>query len=691
MRHTALWHNCGVRETRHSVCALDCPDACALVVTLEDGRAVKLTGNPEHPVTQGFLCAKVTRYVEREYSPQRLLHPQRRIGAKGEGRFARITWDEALDEIAARLRAITAEYGPEAILPYRYGGTMGLLNGAGMDRRFFYRLGASRLEPTICSAVGTAALEATLGFRYGTEPEQFRNSKLILVWGANILGANVHLWPFIVEARRRGARFYTIDPVRTRTGTLSDRHFFIHPGSDAALALGMMHVIVAEGLHDEDYVARYTSGFEALRERLRQWAPERAAVLTGIPAEDIVELAREYATTKPAVIRLIYGVQRSERGGLAVRAISLLPALTGAWRLPGGGLLLTSSGAFQLNRQGLERPDLQLASPLGRQARAVNMVRLGQTLTELDHPPVKALVVYNSNPAAIAPNQNLVLAGLRREDLFVAVLEQFQTDTADYADILLPATTFLEHTDLYCSYGHYYLQLARPAIPPPGEVKSNVEIFRLLARRMGFEETCFSDSEEEMIRTLLETDHRFLRGITLEELERRGFMRLRVGEPFMPFCEGGFGTASGKLDFQADTLEYTPPEESRLGAEALRARYPLELISLKSDSGLNSTFGYRPEVDAETAALSIEPRDAAARGIATGDHVRVFNQRGSCRLQAKVEQATPPGVVATRAVRWNKMASDRRNVNVLTSDRLADLGGGAVFYSCLVEVEKCGA
>lgn len=677
---------------RQSVCALDCPDTCALLVTVEDGRAVRLRGHPEHPVTQGFLCAKVARYLEREYSPDRLLFPQRRAGAKGQGRFVRITWDEALDEIACRLKAIAAEHGPEAILPYSYYGTMGLLNGSGMDRRFFHRLGASRLDRTICSTAGTAALTATLGHRYGAEPEQFRHSRLILAWGANVLGANAHLWPFMVEARRRGARFYTIDPVRTRTGQLSDRHYFVNPGSDAALALGMMHVIVAERLYDPDYVQRYTTGFDGLCERLREYPPQRVAALTGLAAEEIAGLAREYATIKPAVIRLNYGVQRNERGGAAVRAISLLPALIGAWRLQGGGLLLSTSGAFHLNRQPLERPDLQLASPLGRQARAVNMTRLGKALTELDDPPVKALVVYNSNPAAIAPNQNPVLAGLAREDLFTVVLEQFQTDTADYADLLLPATTFLEHTDLYLPYGHYYLQLARPVVAPPGEAKSNVEVFRLLARRLGFQEPCFEESEDDMIRSLLASPHPFLRGITLEELERRGFVRLRLsepGEPFLPFREGGFGTPSGKLDFQAESLDYSPPAESRLGDASLRARYPLELISLKSDSGMNSTFGCRPEVDKETSVLWIRPSDAAARGIRTGDPVRVFNDRGSCLLEARVEEAAAGGVVATRSIRWNKFAPDGRNINQVTPDRLSDLGGGAAFYSCLVEVEKC--
>ncbi|HET9320573.1 MAG TPA: molybdopterin-dependent oxidoreductase, partial [Bryobacteraceae bacterium] len=393
-------------KTLHSVCALDCPDACSLLINVEHGHGSRLRGNPEHPVTRGFLCGKVARYLEREYSPDRLLYPQRRSGAKGEGRFTRISWDEALDEIAARLQSIAAEYSPEAILPYSYGGSMGYLQGASMDRRFFHRLGASRLDRTICSAAGGVGLTEALGAKYGTEPEQFRHAKLILAWGANILGTNVHLWPFIVEARRNGARFYTIDPHRNRTGDLADRHFFINPGSDTALALGLMHVIIGENLYDADYVDRHTSGFDGLRERAKQYPPERVAALTGIPKDDIIQLAREYATVRPAVIRLNYGLQRSDRGAMAVRAISLLPALTGSWKEVGGGAVLSTSGAFQLNRTALELPDLQLHSPLGREARAVNMSQLGQALNDLNHPPVQALVVYNSNPVAIAPNQN---------------------------------------------------------------------------------------------------------------------------------------------------------------------------------------------------------------------------------------------------------------------------------------------
>ncbi len=677
--------------TRHSVCALDCPDACSLLIDIESGdQGSKLRGNPAHPVTRGFLCAKVARYLEREYSPDRLLHPLKRTDGKGSGRFTRIGWDEALDEIAHRLKAISEEFGPEAILPYSYAGTMGLLNGSGMDRRFFHRLGASRLDRTICASAGGAGLTDALGFRYGIEPEQFRHARLILAWGANILDTNVHLWPFIVEARRNGAKFYTIDPHRNRTGKLADRHYAIRPGSDAALALAMMHVIVSEGLEDRAFVENHTLGFDDLKERVREWTPRRAAELTGLAAEDIAQLAREYATTRPAAIRLNYGVQRSERGAMAVRTIALLPALTGAWRDVGGGVQLSTSQAFHLNRTGLERPDLQFASPLRRETRIVNMSLLGEALTSLDNPPVKALVVYNSNPGAIAPDQNVVRRGLRRDDLFTVVLEQFQTDTAEFADIVLPATTFLEHTDLYCAYGHYHLQLARPALKAPGEALPNTEVFRRLARRMGFEDACFSDTEDDMMRTVLDSGHPFLDGISLERLDREHSVRLRIGDPFLPFANGGFGTPSGKCEFHAETLGYEPPVESRAGDRGLAARFPLEMISPKNGNSMNSTFGNRSEVDAQTAVVTLHPADAAPRGIGTGDAVRIFNDRGQCVLRASVSDTIAEGVVCAPSVRWPKLAPDGNTVNMLTSQRLTDKGGGPAFYSCLVQVEKIG-
>ena len=682
-----------MREVRHSVCALDCPDTCSLLINVEDGHGSRLRGNPDHPVTRGFLCAKVARYLEHEYSPDRLLFPQKRVGVKGEGKFVRISWDEALDTIAIRLRGVADEWGPEAILPYSYAGTMGLLNGSGMDRRFFHRLGASRLDRTICSAAGSTALSATLGMRAGTEPEQFRHAKLIIAWGANILGTNVHLWPFIVEARRSGAKFYAIDPICNRTVKLADKHFAVNPGSDMALALGLMHVIIREGLHDREYIAQYTSGFDALRDRAREYTPERVEAMTGIARDEIVTLAREYATTRPAAIRLNYGIQRSERGGNAVRAVSALPALTGSWRELGGGLQLSTSGAFQLNKTALEMPELQMRSPLGREARLVNMVELGKALTAVGDPPVKALVVYNSNPAAVAPNQNLVRSGLRRDDLFTVVLEQFQNDTADHADILLPATTFLEHTDLYLAYGHYYLQLARPVLPTPGEAKSNVEVFRLLAERLGFNDPCFRDSEDDMIDQLLASEHPFVKGITREQLESKRSVRLNVsadGEPFLPFAKGEFSTSSGRCEFGAEDLRYMPPRESRFGDKQRTAKFPLELITPKNDDSMNSTFGNREALDRETGVLAIHAEDAKARGIANGDRVRVFNDRGSCVLLAEPNGAVRPGVVRSTSVRWPKLAMDGNNVNVLTSDRLTDIGGGPVFYSCLVEVERCG-
>lgn len=677
-------------QTRVSVCALDCPDTCSLLINVDEaGHGSKLRGNPRHPITRGFLCGKVARYLEHEYHADRLLFPQRRIGKKGEGRFSRINWDEALDEIAHRLSQVAESSGPEAILPYSYAGTMGLLNGSGMDRRFFHRLGASRLDRTICSAAGGTALTLSQGARLGTEPEQFAHAKLIIAWGANVLGTNVHLWPWIVEARRNGARFYVIDPVLNRTGRTADRHFALNPGSDLALALGMIHLILKNGWHDRDYVHRHSQGLAELQSTAQDYGPERVAQLTGLTVYDITLLAESYATIQPSAIRVNYGVQRSESGGRAVQAIAALPVLTGSWRHRGGGLQLTTSGAFAFNRDSLERPDLQQLSPLGRPARVVNMSLLGSALLDLDNPPVQALIVYNSNPATIAPDQNRVLAGLVREDLFTVVLEQFMTDSARYADIVLPATTFLEHTDLYLAYGHYYLQLARPALTAPGQAKSNVEVFRLLAQRIGFSDSCFNDSEDDMIRALLNTAHPYLHGITLEQLDREHFIRLPVspeGEPFLPFANGNFSTPSGKFQFGGAELAYRPPLESRLGDADLRAQFPLELITAKNDDSMNSTFGNRPEVDRQLSTVSIHPEDAAARKVFEGTRVIVFNHRGSCTLRAHLSSDVRKGVVSVRSMRWNDQTARNGGVNQLTSERLTDLGGGPTFYSCLVDV-----
>ena len=696
----------------HAACPHDCPDACGVLITVEGDRATRIQGDPAHPVTRGFLCAKVAKYLDRVYSPDRVLYPMRRVRPKGPAgespaatpTFERISWDEALDEIASRFRTISSEFGSEAILPYSYGGTLGALNGASMDRRFFHRLGASQLARNICSAAGEAGLKSVIGIKMGTDPEQFTHSRYIIAWGANIHGNNVHLWPFIAEARRKGAKLVVIDPYRTRTAACADWYLPINPGTDAALALGMMHVIIGAGLHDADYLARYTVGFDQLREKVREYPPERVEKWTGIAASDIVKLAHEYATTHPAVIRVNYGVQRSEGGGMATRAITMLPCITGSWKEIGGGLQLSTSGAFGLNRDALERADL-MEQALGRPARTVNMVELGAALNTLEDPPVKALFVYNSNPAAVCPNHNEVIRGLQRPDLFTVVHEQFFTDTVDYADIVLPATTFFEHKDLQAAYGHYYLQMSDPAIEPLGECRPNVEVFRALAGRMGFGEDCFQESVDQMIDVALNSENPRLRGINRDRLQREGHVRLNFEErfsassspfpDFLPFAKGNFGTRSGKAELYSDELKrqgldpvaaFAPPVESRHSSVA--KDFPLELLARKADNFLNSTFCNLPVTQEmeEVGLLEMSGADARTRGIIDGDPVRVFNGRGDVLLQARVDGAVQEGVVSAK-LQWAKLSPGGRNINVLTSEKLTDLGNSATFYSVLVEVE----
>ena len=691
----------------HAACPHDCPDGCAVLITIEDGRATKIQGDPEHPITRGFLCGKVAKYLDRVYSPDRVLHPMRRIGPKGthgDGAFQRITWDEAYDEMCARLKRIGAEFGPEAVLPYSYGGNIAVLNNASMDMRFFHRLGASQLHRSICSQAGGDAIISIYGKKVGTEPEQFRHSKYIIAWGANIHGNNVHLWPFIEEARREGAKLVVIDPYRTRTARVADWHIAINPGTDVALALGLMHVIVREGWHDEDYIARYAEGFDELKQRLPQYPPERVAQWTGISKDDIERLAREYATTRPAIIRLNYGIQRAQNGGAATRAVCMLPVITGSWKELGGGLQLSTSGGFELDRAAMELLDLMLKSPLGRHARTVNMVQLGHALTALSDPPIKALVVYNSNPAAVCPEQHLVRRGLQRDDLFTVVHEQFLTDTTDFADIVLPATTFFEHKDLVLAYGHYYLQVSHQAIDPLGECKSNVDFFRELGLRMGFEDECFREPVDAMIDAALASGVPQLEGITRERLEHDPHVRLNLngdgnGTPWLPFANG-FPTPSGKARIYHEDLiafgmdpvaSFVPPEESRHNTAP--TPYPLELLARKADNFLNSTFVNLPTIqkmEPHHDELEISSADAHARGIADGDRVRVFNDRGEISLRARVDGAVRSGVVGAR-LGWAKLSDRGLNINVLTSARLTDLGGGATFYSTLVEVERAAA
>jgi anaerobic selenocysteine-containing dehydrogenase len=711
-----------------TVCSHDCPDSCAVLVTVNDeGRAVKVEGDPSHPITQGFLCGKVAKYLDRVYAPDRILHPLRRRpdaqkGPLPRGRehdaFERISWDEALDAIAAKLKETSERYGPESILPYSYAGTTGVLGYGSMDRRFFHRLGASRLDRTICAEAGGQAWNLVYGKKLGTPTEDFQLAKLIIAWAANIHGNNIHLWPWIEKARRSGARLIVIDPYPTRTARLADWHIAIRPGTDVALALGMMHVIFTEGLEDREYIAEMTHGIERLTERAREYTPKRVSLYTGMSPAEIEQLAREYATTRPAAIRMNYGVQRSENGGAAARTICMLPALTGAWKFRGGGAQLSTSGAFAWNRHAIERPDLQTASPLGREARLVNMSALAEALEIEDHnagaPAVHAMFVYNSNPAAIAPNQNAVRRGMARPDLFTVVHDLFFTDSTDYADYVLPATTFLEHSDLQGAYGHYLVQFSRQAIAPVGESRPNVWLFSQLAQRVGFEEECFRDTPGEMMRQALSiggnggngngrSHNAGMEHISLEDLQERGhiplgFHREPETQPFRPFTSGRLATPSGKVEFYSETLaaaggdplpSFTPPAESRWGEAS--ARYPLELLPRKNDNYLNSTFanlpGHRKMESRANQRLEMHPLDAAARSIADGDVVRIFNDRGSIELNALFNSHLPAGVVAAR-LDWAKLHPAGINVNTLTSGRLTDIGGGPTFYSTLVEVEK---
>ena len=692
-----------MKQVVHAACPHDCPDACGTLITVEDGKATRIQGDPKHPVTQGFLCAKVAKYLDRVYSPDRVLYPMRRAGPKGAGgpdAFQRIPWDEALYEIVAKLKHVSAEFGPEAVLPYSYGGNLGVLNGGSMDMRFFHRFGASQLLRTICATTGGDAIVSIYGRKIGTEPEQFRYSKYIIAWGANIHGNNIHLWPFVEEARRNGAKLVVIDPYRTRTARVADWHIPINPGTDVALALGLMHVIVRDGLHDRDYIARFSEGFDELQKRLLKHTPKQVSEWTGIPQEGIERLAHEYATSRPAAIRLNYGIQRSQNGGAAVRGVCMLPVITGSWKEMGGGLQLSLSGGYELNQSAIERTDLMLRSPLGRVARSINMVELGKALTELKDPPVKALVVYNSNPAAVCPEHNRVVRGLRREDLFTVVHEQFFTDTTDYADILLPATTFFEQKDLVKSYGHYFLQVSQQAIDPLGECRSNVDLFRELALRMGFEDPCFRETADEMIDLALSSGVPQLAGITRERLESEPQVRLNLhgdgsDKPWLPFANG-FPTPSGRArlydgDLIASLMdpvaEFLPPEESR--HTDMAKRFPLELLARKADNFLNSTFVNLPSLQKMERQhdLEMSQRDAESRGVKDGDRVRVFNERGEVFLNAHVNSAVSPGVVGAK-LSWAKLSAGGVNINVLTSARLADLGGGATFYSTLVEVER---
>jgi len=676
-------------STVRGACPHDCPDTCALLTTVENGVAIRVHGNPDHRHTDGALCTKVSRYTERSYHPERILQPLKRTGPKGSGQFAPVGWDEALDDIAARLKAIAAR-DPQAILPYSYAGTMGLVQSEGMAARFFHQLGASHLERTICAAAGGEGLVTTLGAKVGMKVEFFAEAKLIVIWGSNSIASNLHFWRLAQQAKRDGARLVCIDPRRSETADKCHEHIALRPGTDGALALALMHELIVHDWLDHDYIAQHTLGWDALRERALQWPPERAAEVCGIPVQQIADLARAYGTTQPAAIRLNYGMQRVRGGGNAVRAIACLPALVGAWRHRAGGLLLSASGHFPVNRAALHRPAL-LA---GRQPRTINMVTIGDDLLRDSSPgfgpKIEALIVYNSNPVAVAPESGKVVQGFEREDLFTVVLEHFQTDTADHADYILPATTQLEHWDIHTSYGHTDVLLNRPAIAPLGQARSNTDIFRALAARLGFDDPCFSVSDETLCRTA------FGDAVDFQTLLDQGYATLPL--PDAPFAHGGFPTPSGRCTFfnaglAAQGLDGLPDHLSNFETPGSSERYPLAMISPPARNFLNSSFvNVKSLRDIEgEPVLELHAADAGARSIQSGQVVRVFNDRGEYFCKAEVSKRARPGVVNGLGIWWRKLGLAGTNVNQLTSQHLTDLGRGPVFYDCLVEVEPAAS
>jgi anaerobic selenocysteine-containing dehydrogenase len=688
------------RRTVRGVCPHDCPDACALLVEIEDDKVVRVHGDPTHPVTRGFLCNKVNRYHERVNSTDRVLHPMIRVGAKGEAAFRRASWDEALDLVAARLSEIRARHGGEAILPYHYAGTMGVIQNGTLDRRFFHALGASRLEETICSTAGQAGFVSCYGASFGPPPETIPFARLIVAWGANVLATSIHDWPFIEEARAQGARFVVVDPLRTPTAERADWHVRPRPGTDAALALAVAHQLFANGWHDEAWLEAHGHEWRAYRDRAATCPPERAAALTGVSADDIRKLAAWFGApeSRPAFVRLNYGLNRHANGATQIRAAAILPAITGDWARAGGGARLSTSAAFGFNRAAMARPDFE-PGPV----RSINMTELGAALTSAD-PPVRALFVYSSNPATSNPDQARVREGLAREDLFTVVHEQVLTDTAKLADVVLPSTMQMEHSDLHLAYGHHHLQLNRPAVEAPGECRSLLETFRALAKKMGLDDASFGDSFEDLVRIALDNPaNPRLRGITLERLEREGSVPLASQDArypyFVPFLDGVFPTPSTKVEFVSSSmvkwgvdpvLGALTSEDSDPRVAAERAKWPLHFLTPASRYFLNSSMveNERGRRLQKGPYLYLHADDAGARGIRTGDRVRVWNDRGEWTAIAEVGELTGPGVVATYRGWWSRFTMDGSNANQTTSQRLTDAGAGATFYSNFVEVER---
>ena len=665
-------------RTVFGACPHDCPDTCALQITVENERVIKVQGRAEHPSTHGALCTKVSRYPERTYHAERLLHPMKRVSSKTEApAFVQVSWAEAIADIAARLKAIK---DPQAIQPYSYAGTMGLIQGEAMAGRLWNALGAARLDRTICASAGGAGLAATYGHKLGMHTRHFAGAKLIVIWGSNSITSNLHFWTYANQAKRDGAKLICIDPRKTETADKCHQHIALLPGTDGALALGLMHELIQNDWLDRDYIANYVDGWDELREKALAWPPERVAATCGITADEVRGLARDYATIKPAAIRMNYGLQRVRGGGNAVRLIALLPCLTGAWRHESGGALLSASGwNAPFKNANLERPDL-LA---GRAPRMVNMSTIGDALLAEASPEfgpkIEALIVYNSNPVAVAPESPKVVKGFQRGDLFTVVLEHFMTDTADLADYVLPATTQLEHLDVHTSYGHTDVLMNQPAVQPLGEAKTNTQIFRELAAAMGLTDPCFSDSDEQLAAQAFTAD------IDLATLREQGWQPLPI--PDAPFAQGGFRTPNGRA--QAAGADYVPNYESAQASPELAARFPLAMISPPARNFLNSSFvNVKSLRDIEgEPIIEMHADDAAARGLADGALVSAFNDRGRYVAKLKVSKRARPGVVNGLGVWWRKLGVQGTNVNEVTHQRLTDMGNAPAFYDCLVEVE----
>jgi anaerobic selenocysteine-containing dehydrogenase len=673
-----------------SVCPHDCPSACALDVAVEDGRLGSVTGDAAHPFTQGVICGKVRAYAERVHSSLRVLSPQRRVGPKGGGEFVPIGWDEALDEIERRWRRIIAGHGAEAILPFSYAGTMGRIQYYA-GHPLFHALGATRLDRTICVATAYTGWRATLGRVTGNDSEQMVGADLVVLWGINAAYTSVNVMTQVKQARAAGARVVAVDPYRTATAEVADEHLRVRPGTDLALALAMMHVIIGEGRVDRDYVARATLGFDELAEHVKRYPPDWAAPIVGLPAETIAAFARRYAASPATYVRIGIGLSRHDNGGMTCRTLACLPALTGAYAHAHGGALLSSGEAAGTDERVLDRRDL-LPRPAPRR---INMIQLGRALTdETLAPPIASLYVYNSNPAAICPNQTLVLRGLARDDLFTIVHEQVMTDTARYADLVLPATTSMEHLDFYGSYGHHYVQLAKPVLPPVGQARPNWDVFRELARRFGVAADHYDKDAATLIDEFLRTGNETVRGIDYRRLEREGSVRLTLPRPYLPFADGA-PTPSGKVEFvsrfmTAMKLPALPTWMPLAEGPAAPGRYPLQCIVPPNRFFLNSSFSQSERLRRRQGppAVLIAPADAAARGIADGQDVRVFNDRGEARFIAAVSDRTQSGVLVVEGVWWHRFHPGGRNVNALTSDRETDLGGGPALHSNLVDIAR---